>query len=85
MIIGLPKEVKNNEYRVALTPGGVKQLVDAGHQVLVEAGAGVGACGLGLPKISSVGRNSSPVPGCSHAGSSSPCPGAGAVAGAAPR
>lgn len=41
MIIGLPKEVKDNEYRVAVTPGGVKQLVEAGHQVLVETGAGV--------------------------------------------
>jgi len=40
MLIGLPKEVKDNEYRVALTPGGAKQLVEAGHQVLVQAGAG---------------------------------------------
>ena len=43
MIIGLPKEVKDNEYRVAMTPGCVKQLVEAGHQVLVQAGAGVGS------------------------------------------
>ena len=41
MIIGLPKEIKQDEYRVAITPGGVRQLVEAGHEVLVEAGAGV--------------------------------------------
>jgi alanine dehydrogenase len=43
MIIGLPKEIKDNEYRVGLTPAGVKTLRDAGHTVLVEAGAGVGS------------------------------------------
>ncbi len=43
MIIGLPKEVKDNEYRVAITPGGVRQLVDSGHDVLVQAGAGEGS------------------------------------------
>ncbi len=43
MIIGLPKEVKDNEYRVAMTPGGVRQLVDAGNRVRVEAGAGEGS------------------------------------------
>jgi alanine dehydrogenase len=43
MIIGLPKEIKDNEYRVAMTPGGARQLVEAGHQVLVEAGAGEGS------------------------------------------
>jgi len=43
MIIGLPKEIKDNEYRVAMTPGGVAQLVGAGHQVLVERGAGEGS------------------------------------------
>jgi alanine dehydrogenase len=40
MIIGLPKEVKDDEYRVAMMPGGVRQLVESGHQVLVESGAG---------------------------------------------
>ncbi|MEE9566650.1 MAG: hypothetical protein V3W17_04045, partial [Desulfobacteria bacterium] len=34
MIIGLPKEVKDNEYRVAMMPGGVRQIVEGGHQVL---------------------------------------------------
>jgi len=43
MIIGLPKEVKRDEYRVAITPGGVKQLVAAGHEVLVEEDAGAGS------------------------------------------
>ncbi|ATY85160.1 alanine dehydrogenase [Kyrpidia spormannii] len=43
MVIGVPKEIKNNENRVAMTPAGVHALVDAGHRVLVEAGAGVGS------------------------------------------
>jgi alanine dehydrogenase len=41
--IGVPKEVKNHEYRVALTPAGVHELVQHGHTVTVEAGAGVGS------------------------------------------
>lgn len=36
MLIGVPKEIKNHEYRVGLTPSGVRELVDAGHQVLIE-------------------------------------------------
>jgi alanine dehydrogenase len=43
MIVGLPKEIKNNEYRVGLVPAGVKALVDAGHKVLVERAAGEGS------------------------------------------
>ena len=43
MIIGLPKEIKDNESRVGLTPAGVKTLADFGHTVLVEAGAGEGS------------------------------------------
>ena len=43
MIIGVPKEIKDNEYRVALTPAGVEMLVANGHRVLVEAGAGEGS------------------------------------------
>ncbi|CAG7612175.1 Alanine dehydrogenase [Paenibacillus solanacearum] len=43
MIIGIPKEIKNNENRVALTPGGAAMLTAAGHQVLIEAGAGAGS------------------------------------------
>lgn len=43
MIIGIPKEIKKNEYRVACTPSGVKEIVANGHQVLVEKGAGLGS------------------------------------------
>lgn len=43
MIIGLPKEIKNNEFRVGLTPGAVSAYVRAGHTVLVEQGAGLGS------------------------------------------
>ncbi len=43
MIIGVPKEIKNNENRVALTPAGVVSYVQAGHKVIVESGAGVGS------------------------------------------
>ena len=43
MIVGVPKEIKDNEYRVSMTPGGVQQLVEAGHTVLVETGAGEGS------------------------------------------
>jgi len=43
MKIGIPKEIKNQEGRVAMTPAGVRQLVAAGHEVLVEAGAGLGS------------------------------------------
>jgi alanine dehydrogenase len=42
VIIGVPREIKNNEYRVALVPAGAEALVENGHQVLVEAGAGLG-------------------------------------------
>ncbi len=43
MRIGIPKEVKDHEYRVGMTPAGVHALVGAGHEVLVEAGAGLGS------------------------------------------
>ena len=43
MIIGIPKELKNNEFRVAATPSGVHAYVVAGHKVLVEKNAGVGS------------------------------------------
>ncbi len=43
MRIGVPREVKDNEYRVAITPAGVHELVRAGHQVYVETGAGEGS------------------------------------------
>ncbi|MBW0118519.1 alanine dehydrogenase [Pseudonocardia abyssalis] len=43
MRIGVPREVKNHEYRVALTPGGAHELTRHGHHVLVERGAGLGS------------------------------------------
>src|SRR4051794_16873500 len=43
MRVGVPKEVKNHEYRVALTPAGVTELVRSGHEVLVEHAAGEGS------------------------------------------
>ncbi|MGN9795327.1 alanine dehydrogenase [Streptomyces sp. NPDC054847] len=43
MKVGIPREVKNNEFRVAITPAGVHELVRNGHQVLVEQNAGVGS------------------------------------------
>ncbi len=46
MIVGVPREVKPDEYRVAMLPVGVEELVRRGHRVLIEAGAGLGS---GLP------------------------------------
>ncbi|HZR49096.1 MAG TPA: alanine dehydrogenase [Streptosporangiaceae bacterium] len=43
MKVGIPREIKNHEYRVAITPAGVHELIRGGHEVLVEAGAGVGS------------------------------------------
>jgi alanine dehydrogenase len=43
MIIAVPKEIKDNEYRVSMTPGGIHQLVNHGHTVLVEKSAGEGS------------------------------------------
>ncbi len=43
MIIGVVKEVKNQEKRVSMIPGGVLELVTSGHKVIVEKGAGIGA------------------------------------------
>lgn len=43
MIIGVPKEVKDHETRVGLVPGGVSALIEAGHEVLVQANAGAGS------------------------------------------
>ncbi|WP_368505800.1 alanine dehydrogenase [Alkalihalophilus sp. As8PL] len=43
MIIGIPKEIKNNENRVAITPAGVVALTKSGHEILIEQGAGIGS------------------------------------------
>src|SRR5688572_15152761 len=64
MRVGVPKEIKNHEYRVGLTPPSVAELVAAGHKVLIETGAGMGidfedqdyvdAGGVILPNAASV-------------------------------
>ena len=46
MIIGVPREIKQDEHRVSLVPAGAYSLVKAGHQVLIEQGAGLGS---GIP------------------------------------
>ncbi len=43
MIIGVPKEIKEGENRVALTPAGVHSLIYDGHTVIIETGAGLGS------------------------------------------
>ena len=43
MRIGVPTEIKTDEYRVAITPAGVRELTSRGHEVLVQAGAGDGS------------------------------------------
>src|SRR4029079_12437735 len=43
MKVGVPKEVKNHEYRVAITPIGVHELVAHGHEVFIEKNAGIGS------------------------------------------
>src|SRR6478752_9596074 len=40
MRVGIPTEIKNNEYRVAITPAGVAELVHRGHEVIIQSGAG---------------------------------------------
>lgn len=42
MRIGIPKEIKNHEYRIGMTPAGVKELVNRGHQVMVQENGGIG-------------------------------------------
>ena len=43
MKVGVPTEIKTDEYRVSLTPAGVRELADRGHEVLIQSGAGVGS------------------------------------------
>src|SRR3954454_11513775 len=43
MRVGIPTEIKNNEYRVAVTPAGVAELVHRGHEVIIQSGAGEGS------------------------------------------
>ncbi len=42
MLVGVPREIKNNEFRVGLTPGAVREYRAHGHEVIVESGAGAG-------------------------------------------
>ena len=60
MHVGIPKEVKNNEYRVAITPAGVHELSRNGHEVYVEVDAGVFVSRFGHnsgTRTSRLGRN----------------------------
>ncbi len=43
MIIGIPKEIKDKEFRVSIVPDGVRKLAESGHRVLIETGAGIGS------------------------------------------
>ena len=43
MIVGIPKEIKNNEFRVGMTPSGVNSFINKGHQVYVQKSAGLGS------------------------------------------
>jgi alanine dehydrogenase len=54
LIIGVPKEVKDNEYRVGIVPGGVEELAAAGHKVLIEKGGGLGS-GITDPEFEDAG------------------------------
>ena len=61
MIVGVPTEVKTREYRVGMTPAGVRSLTSRGHKVLVEKGAGEGAASR-TPTTSPPAPRSSPPP-----------------------
>ena len=43
MLVGVPKEIKDNEFRVGMTPAAVAELVHHGHEVIVETSAGIGS------------------------------------------
>src|SRR5437773_11556419 len=60
MKVGIPKEVKNHEYRVAITPSGVHELVRAGHRVFVEQDAGTGSA---IPDADFVAAGAEILPG----------------------
>jgi hypothetical protein len=61
MRIGVPKEIKNNEFRIGLTPAGVTELAHAGHEVLVERGGGASLVLTTPPTVPRV-RASPPMP-----------------------
>jgi len=64
MLIGVPKEIKTREYRVAMTPAGVRQLVSHGHRVLVQHTAGEGS---GISDDQYVAAGATIVPGAGDA------------------
>src|SRR5580658_5901153 len=64
VIIGVPKEIKTREYRVGMTPAGVRSLTSRGHRVLVERGAGEGS---GIPDADYVSQGATIVPAASDA------------------
>jgi alanine dehydrogenase len=59
--IGVPKEIKNHEYRVGLTPASVRELTSRGHEVLVQTGAGA-AIGLTDEEYVAAGAKMPPTP-----------------------
>jgi alanine dehydrogenase len=68
-VVGVPKEIKDNENRVAVQPDGIAELVYNGHQVLVEAGAGLGSrftdaeyAAAGAEVVDSADKAPSPAP-----------------------
>ena len=61
MRIGVPTEIKADEYRVAVTPAGVRELSEHGHEVLIQAGAGDGSA-IADGSTRRRGRRSSPTP-----------------------
>ena len=60
MIVGVPREVKSDEYRVAMIPVGAEELRRAGHRVLVQSGAGQGS-GIPDEQYAASGARSSPI------------------------
>jgi len=64
VIVGVPREIKTREYRVGMTPAGVRSLVARGHRVLVERGAGEGS---GIPDAEYVAKGATIVPDASDA------------------
>ena len=59
MIIGIPKEIKNHEYRVAIVPSGVRKLVESGHRVIIQESAGEGS-GISNAEYMAAGAQISP-------------------------
>lgn len=60
LVVGVPREIKNHEYRVGMTPVGVEELTQRGHKVLIQAGAGQGS---GIPDEAYKAHGAEIVPG----------------------